>query len=593
MLERLLNDARIRANRRWVTLLIALVGVLFAMPALFAGLTGDDYFHRIILTGSNALGDASPWLDLFSFAPAGERGQMMVKLGILPWWADPVPRIALFRPATAATHVLDYAIWPNSFGLQHAHSLIWYGLGVGLVVLLYRRVLGTAAVAILAGLMFALEDAHAMPAGWIANRNALLCLVFGVATLLVHLHWQRKSRRPAVLAGACALLVLGLACGEAALGCLAYVFAWQVCIAEGSIWRRLAVLSPYGIVVITWRALYGWLGYGVAGSTLYLDPVQQPAEFAAALAERLPLLLAGQWLQLPTDVWLVFPRWIQLLSSGVAVVLISLIALVFVKLLRGDAMARFWALGMVLSLVPLCAAFPMDRLLIFSGIGAFALLAMLVEKTGLLADGIGDDQRWPRRVAAVLVIMHLPLAAFLLAGRTALLPVFGEVFSGGAAAAPRGPEVADQTFVFVNGNDFLVGYTYLIRGAQDETTPRGVAQLASIASTMSVLREDASTLVIEPDGGFLKQPLDGLLKASGRRFVVGERITRSEFYAEIRAVTEDHRPQRVAFVFGEELTSSRLRFLYWSARGELRPFVLPAVNEEVRLPRGPLVPAGQ
>jgi hypothetical protein len=280
------------------------------------------------------------------------------------------------------------------------------------------------------------------------------------------------------------------------------------------------------------------------------------------------------------------------LSSAVAVGLVVLIALVFWKLLRGDAIARFWALGMVLSLVPLCAAFPMDRLLIFAGIGAFALLAMLVETTGLLGGANIGEQRWRRRVAATLVVLHLPIAALLLVGRTALLPVFGEAFSGGAAAAPAGPEIADQTFVFVNGTDFLVGYTYLIRAAQNEPTPRGVAQLGSMASPMSVTREGASTLVIEPEHGFLEQPLDGLLKASGRRFVVGERIARPEFYAEVRAVTEDQRPARVAFVFTDELASPRLRFLFWSATGELGTFVLPETGEEVRLERGPLMPAG-
>jgi hypothetical protein len=590
MIERLLNNGLLRADRRWVSLSIALAGVLCALPALGAGLVGDDYFHRIILGGSDALGVANRWLDLFAFAPAGERGERMVALGVLPWWADPAPRIALLRPGTAATHVLDYAIWPDIFALQHLQSLIWYGLGVGLVAILYRRVLGTAAVAVLAGLMFAVEDAHAMPAGWIANRNALLCLVFGVATLLVHLHWQRRGQRPVVLVSACVLLAFGLACGEATLGCLAYVFAWQVCVTKGPIRRRLAVLVPYGMVVVVWRVLYGSLGYGSVGSALYVDPVQQPIGFAAALAERLPLLLAAQWLQLPIDIWLVLPRWLQLLSSAVALGLTLLIVLVFMKLLRGDAVARFWALGMVLSLVPLCAAFPMDRLLIFSGIGAFALLAMLVHKTGLLAGGSVGGEWWRRRAAAGLVVLHLPLAALLLAGRTAVLPVFGQAFSGGAEAAPRGPEIADQTFVFVNGNDFLVGYTYLIPAARDEATPRGVAQLASIASAMSVTREDASTLVIEPDGGFLKQPFDGLLKASGRRFAVGERIGRSEFYAEVRAVTDDHRPARVAFVFTDELASSRLRFLHWSATGELGPFVLPEVGEEIRLARAPLVP---
>jgi hypothetical protein len=39
-------------------------------------------------------------------------------------------------------------------------------------------------VAGMAALLFAVEDAHSMVAGWIANRNALLCLVFGVGSCI-------------------------------------------------------------------------------------------------------------------------------------------------------------------------------------------------------------------------------------------------------------------------------------------------------------------------------------------------------------------------------------------------------------------------
>ncbi|HJN73520.1 MAG TPA: hypothetical protein QGF58_06255 [Myxococcota bacterium] len=69
--------------------------------------------------------------------------------------------------------------------------------------------------------------------------------------------------------------------------------------------------------------------------------------------------------------------------------------------LRNDRRARFLALGSFGSLVPLCAAFPMDRLLIFAGIGFFGLLAL----------------RWELhrgRVAAVLLLLAGPWSALML-----------------------------------------------------------------------------------------------------------------------------------------------------------------------------------
>ncbi len=147
-----------------------------------------------------------------------------------------------------------WRVGPESRRNRLIHSLLWFALAVALVATLYRRVHGASAVAGLAGLLFAVEDAHA----WLANRNALVCLV----------------------------------CGAAVTG-----------------------------------------------------------------------LLARLW-----------------------------------TLLRRERLARVWFLGMALSVIPLCAAFPMDRLLVFSGIGAFGLMALLLRHAGVWPWEPGRPWGW-RRVA--------------------------------------------------------------------------------------------------------------------------------------------------------------------------------------------------
>ncbi len=567
---------------------LALFAVFPTLPALGAGLVADDYFQRMVLLHLGPLGAAAdPIADLFAFAPARLHGWMSDQ-GLLGWWADPALHVSLARPLTALTHVLDYRLWPDAFVLQHAHSLAWFALAVGLVAALYRRVHGPGLVAAVAGLLFACEDAHAMSAGWLASRNALLGLAFG--TVLVHQHvtWRESGRRRPLLRSLAALVV-GLGCGEATLGALAYVLAWQLTREKGGAWRRLGPIVPHAIVVAAWRLLYDAAGHGTRGSGLYVDPGAQPLLFLGALVERWPLLAAAQWLQAPVDLWLVWPRAAQLAASAACALAAAFVLALLWRLLSASDVARFWALGMALSLVPVCAAFPMDRLLIFTGIGAFALIAMLSESTGVWLWSTANPPTWRRRTTQALLVLHLPVAIVWLAVRVALLPAFGEFLLDAARDAPRGPEVSRQTFVFVNGNDFPVFYVPVIRTVTgDGPVPHRVAQLSTMTAANEIWREDERTLVVAPRNGFLALAVDRLLFGPGQRFFVGQAIERPDFVAEVREVTEDGRPRRVAFRFRQPLEAPEYCWLYWR-QGRLVPFPLPAPGARVTIDRSPVV----
>ena len=576
--------SRLLSTRR-LPLALGSLAFLLTLPALRAGLIGDDYFHRAILLGRGDIGaTAKPLPGLFTFVSPQTNGSIP-ESSYLPWWAGPDLHLSFARPLAALTHVLDYRLWPDSFAMQHLQSLLWFALAVGLVAAFYRRVHGPGLVAGLAGLLFAVEDAHAMSAGWLAARNTVLCLVCGSLLLHQHLTW-RRTRRPRDLFLAFSALGVGLGCGEATLGALAYVAAWQCTREPGSWVRRSLPLVPYAAIVVSWRVLYSGLGYGVQGSSLYIDPGTRPILFLKALAERWPLLLAAQWWQAPVDLWLLLPRPAQVTASALAALPAAAVAALLWGLLRRDELARFWAVGMALSLVPLCAAFPMDRLLVFSGIGAFALMAMLCEACGVWLWQVAGGAGWRRRATQVLVVLHVPVAAFFLVARTLTLPTLGAFFTAGARAAPRGPEVPRQTFVFVNGNDFPVAYSYIVRVAMGEAAvPRAVAQLAPMTTTNAVEREDERTLVVAPRNGFLGMAVDRLLADPDRRFSPGETIRRPDFLAEVREVTGDGRPRRVAFRFRQPLEDPGYRWLYWND-GHLVPFPLPAVGQSTTIGPG-------
>ena len=125
------------------------LGMLLTLPSLWGGWVIDDHYHRQVLLGSDRLqGILGSRLDLFRFFDGDpERTQRMMDLGIVPWWTVKDLRGAFWRPVTALTHWIDYALWPATPALMHLQSVVWYGLLIFVVALLYRRLLGSTLVA--------------------------------------------------------------------------------------------------------------------------------------------------------------------------------------------------------------------------------------------------------------------------------------------------------------------------------------------------------------------------------------------------------------------------------------------------------------
>jgi hypothetical protein len=452
---------------------------------------------------------------------------------------------------------------------------------------MFRRIgvatAGGAAVAGLAMLAFAVDDSHAMPAAWIANRHALVALVFCAVILVFHFKW-RQTGHIGYLAVALSGLALGLVASEAVLGVTAFIGAWQFCCDRVRWGRRLAALAPYTAVVVAWRLIYNHFGFGITGSGLYLDPVTAPFEFSAALLERWPVMLAAHWFPLPVDVVMFLPQVARNVLTVACVVMTLLLLWLFAPLLRRSADARFWAVSMSLALVPLCAAFPMLRNLFIASIGGAALLALQAQAVGLLSGGEGLEAGRTRRwLTIALLVVHLPLAAASLAFQAANQTVFASFFSGGDRTVPDVPEIEQQSLIFVTGHEFPTAYTPIYRWVESRHAPQRTALLATISSDNRITREDTNTLVIEPTAGYLSVESDCLERHASVSFTVGETVWMPDFDAEVRSVTDDGRAKAVAFRFREPLSSARYRLMMWGPRGA-EPFELPAVGETVVLP---------
>ena len=148
---------------RYLPTAAAVLSVLLTLPALGVGWVLDDHYHRTILLKRprfrDLLGPPSEMFRFFRGDP--DRTGRLMDLGLFPWWTDPGLKAEFLQALTVLTHRLDYALWPDTPALMHAHSLFWLGAAVFAVACFYRRMLGSTWVAGIAAMLFAVDDARA------------------------------------------------------------------------------------------------------------------------------------------------------------------------------------------------------------------------------------------------------------------------------------------------------------------------------------------------------------------------------------------------------------------------------------------------
>jgi len=555
------------------------LGPLLASPSLFTGWVADDLLHQSMLReGSGIPGLAHRSWDLFRFASGDARAaRQLMDAGVFPWWADPHARLAFFRPLASWTHWLDYQLWPRSPASMHLQSLLWFGALLAVVGAIYRRFL-TPRAAHFALLLFALDDAHAPAAGWIANRNALMALGLSLWALLLHDRFRREGSRLAGWLGPLALAA-GLGAGEAALITCAYLLAYAVFLDRGSARQRYGSLLRYAAVVCIWRVISQGLGYGVAGSGLYIDPISSPLAFTRLALERLPVLLLAQLAVPWADFWELFPLVAPVLSGlvfALAIVVIAAFVRALWPLWREQPQLRFWALGTVLALLPVCATFAHDRLLLGAGIGAMPLVAALLVFAA-------RARKWPLLVT--LGAIHLALAPLLLALRAAHVGDLSRALSAADESIPSGPDVAQKSVVLLNPPlDPFAAYLPFYRQAAGRTPPQRLLWLSTGVTELLVSGVDARTIRVRARDGFLSSASQCMLRDPRRPPRLGETIELGAARLLVVASMPDGRPKEIEVRFRTPLASEQLLWMQWRGHG-YAPFRPPTAGESVVVPK--------
>ncbi len=576
--------ARIRmalADRRF-PLVVSILAAIAMLPALSAGWELDDSFQRATLLG---YGDTKP---INTFIQYIDRAHNLAQMdsGTMPWWGSPDLRQAFLRYASTLTMMLDYRLWPNHPALMHLHSLLWLSAAVLVAALLYREVLGAGWVAGLAALMYALDGAHAVPAGYLANRNALIACCFGFISVLTFVRWRNHGRAMTRWLSVL-MLALALSAGEMGLATVAYLFSYALIVDRDRIRARLMRLLPHGAVLAVWALIYKVGNFGSHGSGFYVDPLRDPLGFAGSFCQRAAFLMMGQWSPVPAEMSMgSAPGSAASFHLSVfSFVVVAIVVALFIPLILRDRLARFWSLGVLLSLVPIGAVGPENRLLGFVGLGSMALLAQLTE--ALFAGSIVAPRVWKGFAWAatlLLLLLHLVAAPFLGIARLDYQTNVDSRMTRAMASVPSDPQIASQDLVLINPPDhiYLVTAIWAVHLLEHLPRPRHMRALSS-GGELEVTRVGPRSLQMRFPNGFFPTAFSRFLRSPNERFSAGQHFDLPGFSVVVESLDSQGDPDQVLYEFPVRLEDPSLRWMSWHD-GVYVPWSPPAIGQTEKFP---------
>lgn len=592
------NAPYIGWSRGYLPCLLIVVAIEF-LPVISCRLYLDDWQQIGILTGDFQVPEEkSPFVEFYTFSN-GVPSQTLdrVDQGQLPWWTDDYIKLRFFRPLSVVSHYVDQWLWSDSFALMHAHSVLWYLLVVSAAAFVYRDIGMTPLAVGLAALCFAIDDNHAVTVGWLANRNHLITGVVVLLAFRFHIRWQRDGRSAAGMAAA-SLFVVALLTGEAAVAYGAFVFAWAVTLHPGSGKQRAVSILPGFVIGVLWLFLYRKFGFGTVASGLYVNPVGEPIEFLGAVAERIPLFLAALFGTSSTELSAFADEIERQRLWWWSVGTVVPICLVLFPALRRDRLLQFWGLAAVISLLPLCAATPIDRVLLMTTVASHGLLARFLELTWPILkrwrspDEISNEEeisqrrrivRWGRTVVLwVLVVQNLITPVWMLPLRVATLRVLGERQEAAATSPALDQPLEGREVLLVNPPDMFYGLTLpRIRSLNGLENPIHVRVLATGLVPLRLERTGDRTLVLKAGGPFLNRAFAELYRRDS--LTVGWERELTGMHVRILDIDEDGQPAAIRFEFDVPLDSTELLWLEWR-KGKFVELKLPVVGESLMIP---------
>ena len=553
------------AQRRYLLVFLFLAGAVVYAPALRCAYLLDDYLHASMIAGAYPA-PRGPF-DLYNFVGDADRA-VLVERGMLPWWSDPRLTIRFFRPLSSALVWAEHRVVGDTGGgrwgtlLLHLHSLAWWAAVVVAARALFRRVLAPRP-AWIATVVYALAPCHTLPLAWLANREVLVSLAFGIPALGAYLRWREAWR---LRDGALAALLFSLSMlgGEYALCLAGYVLAIEI----AAWWRgappgqRLAGPIPFAVPAAAYLLVRRALGYGTLGSGFYTDPFREPSAFLLSVPRRVTSLLLNAWFSLDHETLMPETPWWAIAIAGVAgaALLVGPMRRVIARLDARQRAAAAWLLpGSFFALGPVLAVVPSPRLLGASMIGVSAAVAWLLDRVWFAtlptpsdpaARGVGLTGTAALAMGFAQLV-HGPVTAWLV-GRS--FEKSSAAFAAHAAdlrARLEDPASAEVMVLRGMGGSFFVPFALAPRGAP----PARWHILAQTGHALA-LRRDARTLdiLVPPNQSVFPAGSGNLFRNEKSRLSVGDVFTVPGLRATILEMGVEG-PRAVRFVLDRDLES--------------------------------------
>jgi hypothetical protein len=481
---------------RWAgPLALGVVVFVVFLPALGTQYIYDDFIHQRMLEGIYPGHRAS--FDLYNFVDDGNRDELL-RRGLLPWWTHPELQLRFFRPLSAWLIAVDYTLFAGSPLAMHLHTFFWWALTIVGARRLYREFV-PARVAALATFVFVLAPFHAAPVSWLANRDALLSLGFGVWGMVAWSLFKRGGSRWLVPLSF-VLFSLSFASGEYALCITGYALGLEL--AEPTTPRRRALglatfLAPLSLYMVVRTAL----DYGARGSGFYTDPLVSPQAFLLNAPHRLVVLFVNSWLALEDDaaIWR-SPLWVLNLV-GLALALV--IGAAFRHALKGHeqkhrAVLVAFAVASIVALIPVLPGMPVQRVLGASLLGIAPLAASIMDAAWFRTPpgarrGLSELTGTVAVLLGFLWFVHAPIRTFLACerNRTGSMALADQA----RTLHERSGETRDADIVIVRG---MASANFLGYALEHDALPRRYRMLAQCRHLLLIRHDERRFELVGP-----------------------------------------------------------------------------------------------
>lgn len=307
--------------------------------------------------------------------------------GNMAWWGASEGQLVPFRPISSALLWLDLHLFDQSEIPRQYLSRLYFLFFTLSVFLFYLKVtreeetkksLSTNLSFVLLSSLFLIFDLSVTHNFfWLAARNSYISLTFALGALIFHMQ-AREKHQMSYMVLSTSLFTLALLSAEAAISMFGYFIAYAWFKDNRGFMTGLKWIMPYFLIILVWRIIYNFLGFGAIKNGLYTDPGHNLFEFSFRLLAMIPQIFSSLFTGIDGSLQgatLDYRLFIIFLSSLFSLLVIFALRKIILK----NATTRFLFLGAVLAIIPHTALISVtSRSNTYAAVGLFYILALAV-----------------------------------------------------------------------------------------------------------------------------------------------------------------------------------------------------------------------